>query len=510
MINIFFKKYNLYLIAGALSLLLTCVMLQYNQPINIDGLRYIGAAKAFFNQNIHSAIKISTWPFYSILIATLVNLTHFSFLNATYLLDAIFDAGTVILFLILIKEFGASKRVQYIATFIILFYPYLNHLRYAVVRGHGYYFFTFLAVLFFIKYCRSYKLVDAFIWGISIVFATLFRVEGVALALFLPFVLLFKPNLRIFSKCLFFIKAYSVHFIVIVSFIICTFLISHKFCGHYQMGGRLPYIINQLFYGFKNVLVALHAKEAILNKYIFAYPPSGKYSGQLFLIGGLIGLFLSVFLSTFGVVYAFLVGYAIKLKVILFGEASWQVWIFCVLINVIFIYLFAFQFFFLVNRYVALLCLLLLFCVPFALDHVYQSWSNLRFRINGFRWIYPLLLFGVLVTFIGSVALFGTSKSYLVNAGRWIKKNTSLNSRLYTNSPQLFFYASRGGKVQSPIRNREIHLHYNYFAFMVQRSHLHTEKNLSNSVSPPLKVFSNKRGDKVFIFKLKNKIRNAR
>ena len=50
----------MYLIAGALSLLLTCVMLQYNQPINIDGLRYIGAAKAFFNQNIHSAITSGT------------------------------------------------------------------------------------------------------------------------------------------------------------------------------------------------------------------------------------------------------------------------------------------------------------------------------------------------------------------------------------------------------------------------------------------------------------------
>lgn len=477
-------------------------MLAYNQPFDVDGIGLLKTAAMFTQHGVKQAMLIYRWPLYSILIALVASIFHFSLLHSAYFLNAILDAVTVVLFIVLIKEFGGTRRLQIVAAFIILFFPYLNQFRHNVLRGHGYYVFALLAILFLIYYCRSYQWRYAIGWGLAIILATLFRIEGAVLACFLPLILLFKPDQKFILNVKYFTQAYVMHFFVIALILIYSFIVtlSHPSGFHIPYLGRLSEFIYQMTNGLHNAWHVLQARAATMKS--IGIWPKALYRGVMayFLTGGLIAVYIGLLIATFGLLYVILSVYAVTQKLISSDWSAKAVWTTAVLLNIIITVIFLCQRFFLSYRYIALLCFLLLLSIPFALERLYVSWKTRRELIRS-HWIFPLVCFGLIYTAIGSVVHIGPSKTYIVKAGQWIDKNTPSVSKLCYNDVQLFYYANRPGlNVTNASQNQK---QCDYLALKISKHEIHDNKYLRYLKMRPNQSFNNKRGDKVLIFKLK-------
>jgi hypothetical protein len=494
-----YKKYNIYLWAGFASILLTLIRLFYNQPFDIDGIIYLNTAKAFTAQGLHAAMSIYRWPFYSILIALLSKITHLSLLHSTYFLNALLDTGTVIIFIMLIKELGGSRKTQIIGAFIIITFPFLNHFRDDVLRGHGYYPFALLAILYLIRYARSYQWHYAISWALAAILATLFRIEGAVLVYFLPLILLFTPKLKLTFKIKKLIQAYTI--LLIIS---CGIILFYPHILYHT--SRIPEFIHQLANGWQLTLNTLQMKAKAINT--IGIWPISEYRGTsaYFLGGGLVATYLGRLISTFGLLYVILSIYAIVQKTVPADRPAKMVWLYAILLNIILTSIFLCQELFLSFRYIALLCFLLLLGVPFALEKIYINWKTYQPIITGSRWLLPLIIIGLIYTAANGIGHFGPSKTYIVKGGQWINNNTPINSKLYSNDIQLYYYANREGfcnKDNQKIYRHNLH-NFNYMALKIPKHHVKDEKNLIAYIKlTPIKIFYSNRGDKLLIFKIK-------
>lgn len=497
MIRTFVKKYNLYLLAALGSVLMTLLMALYMQPIDPDGFIYLKTAQIFSAHGLSVAMHAYNWPFYSILISWVHTIFHISYLNAAGVLNIVLDTVAVVAFLALVKELGGSKRTQVIAILVILFFAYLNHLRNDVLRDHGYYAFGLLAILFLMKYGQSFKWKHAIGWGICIILAALFRIEGAILILFLPLILFFKPGLKFKQRIWVMIKVYAV-----AGLAVCGWALFHGHTGQ----GKIIGVTREFQDGLNTIVHYWPIKKAVISEHIFTMSSSSRHSSSLFLTGGLIALFIAVIAYTLGFLYTVLFGYAVKQKIIKTAWSKKAVLYWAMVVNAAIAVIFMLQRFFLVNRYVGLLCFLMLLFMPFVLDKLYSNWRNKVPSLTGSRWFFPLVIVAWLIVAISSVGYFGTSKAYLVKAGFWIKHNTAQNIKLYTNEQQFSFYTDRNVVVDqndSDLYKQNLK-QYDYLVFSVSRHDAVAEARLFKFANrKPIKEFVNNRGDKIFIFKLK-------
>src|SRR4051812_35126352 len=77
-------------LAIVFSLLLTTIVFQHQQPLNLDGIIYLNAAETLLNNGVKAAMLVYAWPFYPLLIAAISVTSHLSLLISAYLLNALF------------------------------------------------------------------------------------------------------------------------------------------------------------------------------------------------------------------------------------------------------------------------------------------------------------------------------------------------------------------------------------------------------------------------------------
>ncbi len=506
MIKAFWHRNNIYFCVSVLSIGFTLLFLTYQQPFDPDGVLYLNAAQAFLQQGMAAGLAAYHWPFYSLLIAFVADVLHVSLLNAAFVVNAILDTTTVIVFIIFIKVLGGSRKLQWLGAFIILTYSFLNHLRYQVFRDHGYYAFGLLALLFLLYFCRNHKWRNAIGWGVAVIVATLFRIEGAIFVCLLPLILLFQPKVSFGSRIINLLKAYSVQIILVGGMLLLVFL--HHGLKHEITTSRLLELLRQFQDGLQQALNNVHANANTLAKMFFTHPSSYKHANEIFLFSGITGLCVAVLATTARFWYFVLSVYALAKKLIPLDWSARAVWFGAMTINVLIIVVFALQNFFMANRYVAFLAFLLLLAVPFAIEHIYTSWKTRSKTLVGTRWLFPLLIVALVYTVLGGIYHFGTSKTYIVKAGNWLNKNTVQQAQILSDDGVLMYYADRKGPIMNDPHNtvvcqQNLQL-YDYVVVEVGRDDADQESKVIACVhSQPVQVFHNRRGDKVLIFKVK-------
>src|SRR5262249_10150059 len=153
---------------------------------------------------------------------------------------------------------------------------------------------------------------------------------------------------------------------------------------------------------------------------------------------------------------------------------------YCLLLNICILFVFCFFNLFLTARYVTLTSLILLTAVPFAIAKILQDWlSNKNNKI--FQWRIILLSFSVSILALSSLLSIGGSRTYLIEAGLWLKNNTPKTSRLFANDPRLIFYSERPGLLYPEDFPQNVKVsytdlahirlaNYNYVALVVKRT----------------------------------------
>src|SRR5690348_14111251 len=107
MINAYLQRTSfLYGFAILISILFSLWINSYETVINPDAICYLYSAKEVGRSGLHDAMQLcpqAKWPFYSILIFTMAKITHLSYTTSAFLLDGLFSALSVVMFIAIVK-----------------------------------------------------------------------------------------------------------------------------------------------------------------------------------------------------------------------------------------------------------------------------------------------------------------------------------------------------------------------------------------------------------------------
>jgi hypothetical protein len=484
-------------IAAILSIITLFIAVNTQNPINNDGILYLQTAEAFANSGLQEAMKHYNWPFYSIFIAWLSKLTHLSFENSTYVLNAVLLVIIVISFIALIEELGGSRFVQFLGALIILSHPQLHHYQHYIIRGFGYWAFSLLALLHFVRFYKYLKWRYALSWGIFISAAILFRPEGLVLCCFGPLVLLLRKETAIWNKLGNTLKAYSFN-IIAISIIIAWWLNAPN--RDITQLGRLSEFWNQLQNGLILLCTNINEKAVLMSQTIL-----NDYSKKwdlTMVISGLCGIYLYKLVETLWPVHTLLFGHAFWKRLMPAEKGIKKVIIYFSILNLVIPAIFLGQKFFISYRFLMLASLLLLLWTPFSLHHILQRWldKNTIFKNN---FLFPILTLAFLIMFIYAFIPPNQSKAYITTAGTWLKQNMLQQSKLYTNNSQLSYYAGKKF-IEWDVSDTLTIPEWSSDDFVALKTHKKHYEKLTNTLLTlklkPGKVFANKEGNMIAVF----------
>jgi hypothetical protein len=501
----FQREYFVYFFAITVSLLLSFWIDYRESVINPDAICYLISAQTVGQSGISGAMHVcgqAKWPFYSVLIYGLVQISHFSYPVAAYVLDALFSALSVVFFIRIAKELGATRSVMWLAALVILLSHEFNSIREYIIRDHGFWAFYLASVLFLLRFFKAPAWQAALGWSISLLIATLFRIEGAIFLLTLPFLILFHTRYALRQRFNFFFMLNLP--MLLIGFVIGAWLVLHPQQTLDKLG-RVVEVKAQLQHGWLMMAERYQATKASLSEHVLTND-SAKEAGFILFLVLLVWYLISV-ISNVSFAYGLLVVYAWLRKASPFTFAALLVLGGYLIVNVAITFGFLAERLFLSKRYLVALSLILMCWVPFALQDLIQKWPGLRHRF----FLSVVTLF-ILFSSAGGMFDFGYSKSYIHEAGDWIANNVPANANLYANDYQLMYYSQHFGNSIFEKHITYVHLEtiaenkwkqYDYLALRLSK---HKESKTASILAgihlTPIQVFSNKRGDQVAIYKV--------
>jgi len=181
----------IYLTSSIVSIALSAWYAYIHPIINKDAVVYLLAAYA--KGDASSLGYASHWIFFSWLIHGVATVLGVTAETSAKLLGASLDLLLILAFLRLLERLRANSRTLAVGAIVVLVLPYLNDNRAEIIRDHGYWAFSMIALIFYVDLMRRFSWKDLLGWYIAMGTATLFRVEGAAFLALMPLGLLTIP-----------------------------------------------------------------------------------------------------------------------------------------------------------------------------------------------------------------------------------------------------------------------------------------------------------------------------
>lgn len=493
-------------VAVVLSFALSAWITHTQQLINNDGIIYLRAAELLSHGDWAGAMAAYPWPFYSGLMALISAGSGLELESSAQLLNSLLCALTVFAFIGVVAELGGGRSVRIMAAFVILLYPGFNESRAEIFRDNGYWAFYLLSLWFFIKYVHQPRLGFALAWTGFMLMAILFRVEGAVFLILLPTVILLQRNKAITLRLVEFIQAHSLS-LAIALILLGTWFISPDIFSN--NAGRLLEPLAWLDYMGQEFALHWQAQTdrlngAVLNTY------STRHAGSA-VIGVLAAILITELYSAIGLVYTLLIIFSLLAGVFWRRSAlqSRGILLWMIAINLFVLSAFLMKYFFLTDRYVMPLILLLLLPLPFYLVQLYHTWRVSRMGSSAKNATAAFAGIIVLALAIDGLHSFGISKVHLQEAGHWLGEQVPAGTRLYANEPAPLYYAAQrqviipqyGGENLPEFFRGGQWQEFDYFALRVKG--VEEERLLKESLPDELhlaQTFSNGKGDRLLVF----------
>jgi len=185
------RRLSIYAVAGLVSLLLSAWAWWQAPYINQDGVHYLRAAAG----DPDALAWIGHWSFYSYLIGLMAGMGLDPYL-AAQCLNALFDLIVVLALVRLVDRLTKRPGAMIWGALLILTLPYFNDNRAQIIRDHGYWAFSLLALVAWSRLLADFQWRHLLAWNLWMALATLFRVEGLAFLFLMPLGLLWGPEPR--------------------------------------------------------------------------------------------------------------------------------------------------------------------------------------------------------------------------------------------------------------------------------------------------------------------------
>ncbi len=491
--------------AAIISLVLSAWSVFLDDVVNNDGVLYLRAADLLVHGEWDAAFNLYKWPFYSLLIAVTGQITGFSLEYSAHLLNAVLSALAVVCFISLVREVGGDSKTVLVAALVVLLYPGINEYRSFIGRDAGYIAFYLLSLLLLFKYVNSPRFGYAIGWPSLMFVAALFRIEGFVFVAMLPF--LFYLDRRAGRG----IGVGGFSALVGAAFGLAVVLA-------WWFGGSItapdpktigPEPIGLLQSLWETTTTAISTKITLLGETLLTKHASDHASIVFFV--SLLVILLAEILGRLTLINAALVGHALYHRLIFPMTRAKTTWIWLVLLNLTILAILVLVRQFVPGRLPLALSLTLMLAVPFSLVALYERWRDQRTKRQTKSWLFPAAC--VLILLFGLDGLYSpTGKTYLKEAGIWLRDNTPAQSTLLTNNQLLMFYAARnvysdaGRFLPSHgldfIKNKEWQ-DYDYLAIRIKSKQEKQKTSLIGTLSrDPVMRFANRKGDEVLIFKV--------
>lgn len=503
----YFEKIDPRLFAALMSVLFS-IWCGINFFINPDGILYINYAKELsVGNSVVLDPRSVNLPFYPLLIHFVHNLLPISWVTAALTVNAVFFALLAVGFIQIIKALGGDTLTCWIAAIVILTQPEINHFRGYIIRDIGFWTLLYWSLFALIQYQRTNLLRYVLLWYVAGLGMVLFRIEGFILFIFGPLFLLFEWKLLFTERLKRTLLFYGFEFLALL--ILCYIVLtSEKQLGLFAHLGRL--FTAWWIYVSSDFFAHLSASMERLSRAVPVYFHRSYI--PVFLIGGFLSYFIARIVQMFSPLYALLLVFGIRKPCFPRGyKNSWHLLSYWVVLTVTITLVFLSKMLFLSGRYVFPTCILGFITLPFILTYFYREYAaSIWQRYSRVcAVLISLLIVGLL---IHGLVSFGYSKDYIKQAGAWIDTHSEPQATLYTNSPQIAFYAQRDGKIWNEniapdkidqvLKNKEWKK-YDYLGILVGGRQEKIRQNVLGLIrTPPAASFSNKRGDTVYIFKV--------
>lgn len=473
------------ILTASASLLLSFIAVYFDDLINADGVLYVNMAEAFLAGGLEETAKLYNWPFFSITISFLHQLTTLPIEISSYLLNGLlFILLNDTLIRISHKILPSKNQLIAAALLFICFLP-INEYRDFIIRDIGYWAFSALAFYYFILFTETPTIKTATAWQLAIIVAVLFRVEGILILIGLP---LFLFSIQKPKDGLKHILLLNYLFIISLPPLIFITFSSHSAFNKLDSIKDFTSINSFLSILEYNATIL---KTQILNEY------SEDYAG-LILVSGLLSMLLFKGLKAFGLGYIMLCLTSLwQKKNKKPNSAPWLLYYFFSL-NAIILIVFVLHKYFITTRHTVLaLISFLLIMLPTICSFLEKAWSAKARSIIVFAGI--ILSINLIDSLVQS-----NSKSHIKNTARWAAENLTQGSTILTDDNLISYYAkTQNTNTNISVGDLKNYQTYDYVIITKKKKNpegniLFNERNLS-----PIYNEKNKRGDSISIYKTK-------
>lgn len=499
-----------YIFAIITSLLLSLLVSWQAGVINPDAVCYLLSAQTIGTSGLSDAMKLcgqAQWPFYSIFIYAIAQVTHLSFAVSAYLLDAVCSVFSIVFFMLIIEALGARQLTVWLAAFVVLLAHHFIGVREYIIRDHGFWAAYLASIYYLIRFVSSTAKRDVLYFGLSMVLATLFRIEGIVFLVLTPFITWFLKGYSFKQRCkLFIMLNLPALFLALIG---SAFMLFHAQQGIAHIS-RLPNFYHQLMQTPAILSYRFNTSKDMLVRYVLPLEAASS-AGTIWLVA-LVSWYILQIIDNLTPIYALLVLYACFYKLPSHTSNKTRngsiVLIGFIVINVIITAGFFAEYFFLSKRYLMALSLVLMTFVPFALDHLLLHWQDKRSRV-----MYLFASFVIVIYALSAMLNFTSSKTYIHEAGVWLAQHVPADQTIFANDLQVKYYSNHFGTSIFPLHSDQLAWsvlvntpwkQYDYVALRVNRNEQAAAKPVLDQMqNPPLQTYRNPRGDTVYIYKIK-------
>lgn len=398
------------------SLLMSLVATMTNPVINRDGVLYVETARVFLEEGVAAAFRSFDWPFLSILIAGISELTGFGLEQTGYLLNAFFMAGACA-FLVA----STARRfpdTSWQCVLIVLALPGLNHYRDELLREYGCWFFTLGAFWLALRWSEKPRWGMGLLVQILICVASLFRPEAVAFFAALVLWQTFEaPRKQKLTRIL------MIGWLPILSAFLLAAMLA---AGHFSPEGRLGTVAGLFNPAKKRALfdTKAHALAAAL------IPYAKDQAGTIVFFGSLAVIPLK-FVKQIGF-FIIPLFFCLHRDTIRRTFSRFPLFSWALLAHLFVLSAFVVDMQFLAGRYVAVLSLLSAPILALGLWHITQTYA---------RWK-PVILALLILTAASNAISLNPGQTHLILAGQWLARNVPENASVYLDNSRIAYYAS--------------------------------------------------------------------
>ena len=513
MINKFLNKIDqletkhLFFSIIAVSIILAAWM-QYIQHgwINPDSVLYLEQAERFAQGEWKAGFTIFQWPLYGLCIGLAHTLTSLPIQTAAQLLNMLFFGVATASFLTLIKLAGGNNRTLFFGMLLLFSSLYIvGDVLEMLMRDEGFWAFYLTALVYFIRYMQHGKVSDAIFWQVSIIIATLFRIEAILFLLLLPPVVLsvkssqFKDNTWFKEKIQQLLTAYSLS--IVIGLVIGIAILTQPQISMAQFG-RLNEVFNtNLYHEFTKLFFAKAEKMSnlVLGSYLEEFAIPGLLLTFIYVIG-------SKILTAAGWIGTGLAVVSFKLsskhmqpivKYTLVATSAIALFIMALIIIKVFV---------LSSRYVVALAFIMLIFASFQLTELS---SNTHKKQRAFFIIIFIIL---CLSFVKNILPKRDGYNYQQDAVAWIKSHNKQNHAVFYDDSRVRYYAKQPFEgtgvpnlveLQTKYDNNSIN-NYHYLVINSAKAHNESEQFISSQLpnfSEIKRISSYKEKKQIVIYK---------